>query len=294
MTPFWTVVIPSYNRAAQLPEAVEAVLGQTDPELELIIVDDGSTDETAAYLAGLGDPRVKTLQQDRAGACRARNLGAEQGRAPYLTFLDSDDTVERDWLESMRGALQDGPTLVVCGFRVVDSGRIVTESLPRPTRPSLSPLPGPITQAGSYALPRDVFLEVGGFFEDMPAAQHTELAFRLADVAEAGRLAWASVHRVLLEYRRHGGATIRSNDLAVARASDLLVTRHLERLRREPRRLANSYSTGGVRWARAGDLGAARARFWKAATTFPRDYRHWLRWLLACLPPLGRIYWKRG
>ena len=92
--PVVSVVLPTYNRAALLPRAVESVIAQTYGDWELIVVDDGSTDETAAVVSAygtkLGD-RFVYLRQENRGSSAARNRGIEASRGRFVAFLDSDD-----------------------------------------------------------------------------------------------------------------------------------------------------------------------------------------------------------
>ena len=90
--PRCTIIIPTYNRANTLPRAVATVIAQNEPDFELIIVDDGSTDETRAWLKTLDDPRIRfALMECNQGPSAARNVGIEMATAPILAFLDSDD-----------------------------------------------------------------------------------------------------------------------------------------------------------------------------------------------------------
>lgn len=90
--PRCSVILPTYNRAETLPRAVASVLAQDEPDFELIIVDDASTDQTAAWLATLDDPRIRVARSERnQGPSAARNTGIELARAPAIAFLDSDD-----------------------------------------------------------------------------------------------------------------------------------------------------------------------------------------------------------
>lgn len=89
-----SVVIPTYNRAATLRRAMESVLSQSYSDLELIVVDDGSTDETRELVASFSDPRVRYVYQENGGACKARNRGVQEARGELVAFQDSDD----EWL----------------------------------------------------------------------------------------------------------------------------------------------------------------------------------------------------
>src|SRR2546427_7128355 len=87
-----TVVIPTRNRSRLLPVAVASALGQEDVEVEVVVVDDASTDETPDLIADLADERVRVLRlSTRHGVARARNIGIAEARGGWLAFLDDDD-----------------------------------------------------------------------------------------------------------------------------------------------------------------------------------------------------------
>lgn len=94
-----SVVIPTYNRARWLPETVASVLGQSVPPLEVLIVDDGSTDDTATVCAGMPPP-VRYLRQANAGVGAARNRGIREARGDFVALVDSDDVWEPAKLEA--------------------------------------------------------------------------------------------------------------------------------------------------------------------------------------------------
>lgn len=89
--PLVSVVVPCYNRAAVLEQSVRSVLAQSYAELELILVDDGSTDRTRQVVEKIKDARLRYVYQQNAGACAARNYGAALARGEYIAFHDSDD-----------------------------------------------------------------------------------------------------------------------------------------------------------------------------------------------------------
>jgi glycosyltransferase involved in cell wall biosynthesis len=106
--PLVSVVIPAYNRARYLPRALDCVLGQTCPPAEIIVVDDGSTDDTAAVLAAYGD-RVRCVRQANGGPSKARNTGIRHARHDLIAFLDADDWWTPDKLELQVPLLADDP-----------------------------------------------------------------------------------------------------------------------------------------------------------------------------------------
>ena len=89
--PRCSIIVPTYNRAATLPRAIASVIGQREPNFELIIIDNGSTDETRAWLATLDDPRIRVKVSEYSQASATRNIGIDMATAPVLAFLNSDD-----------------------------------------------------------------------------------------------------------------------------------------------------------------------------------------------------------
>ena len=118
-----SVVIPAYNRATTIKECIDSVLAQTYSDIEVIVVDDCSKDNTVEVVNSYTDPRVKkciTYEPNR-GACYARNLGAANAAGEYIAFQDSDDTWMPDKLEKQLAYLQKGGyDMVFCGMKRVD------------------------------------------------------------------------------------------------------------------------------------------------------------------------------
>ncbi len=108
-----SVIVPSYNRARLLPRAINSVLAQTHGNLELIVVDDGSDDDTPAVLARYGG-RLTAVRQARQGAAQARNRGLAEARGEFIAFLDSDDWWAPAKLADQLRALAHNPRAGVC------------------------------------------------------------------------------------------------------------------------------------------------------------------------------------
>jgi glycosyltransferase involved in cell wall biosynthesis len=106
-------VVPVFNGAAYLLEAIASIEAQTWRPLEIIIVDDGSTDETPAVIASLGD-RVRSLRQDNAGPAAARNRGVEAASGSFIAFLDSDDEWLPEKLTAQMARFEARPELEMC------------------------------------------------------------------------------------------------------------------------------------------------------------------------------------
>lgn len=110
-----SVVIPTWNRAQTLVAAVESALNQTHPPLEVLVCDDGSSDDSEARIRALGDPRVRWLSGPRGGRpAIPRNRGIAAARGDWLAFLDSDDTWNADKLAQQLAALTNSGNLAAC------------------------------------------------------------------------------------------------------------------------------------------------------------------------------------
>jgi glycosyltransferase involved in cell wall biosynthesis len=130
-----SVVIPAYNAAATLDATQRSVRAQQHDHLEIIVVDDGSTDETFAIASehAAADPRVQVLQQENAGLAAARNAGWRCARADLISFLDADDLwapskIERQVDAFLRGGSKVG--LIYCGSARIDGEGVVTSLVP--------------------------------------------------------------------------------------------------------------------------------------------------------------------
>ena len=106
---FATVIMPTHNRAAEITAAIESVSSQTHPTWELLIIDDGSTDDTQAVVAPLlSDPRIRYVRQPHTGVAKARNTGLQMASHPYIFYLDSDNSWREDFLSTMLGFMATG------------------------------------------------------------------------------------------------------------------------------------------------------------------------------------------
>lgn len=119
--PHVSIIMPCYNAAAHLARSVGSVQAQTFDDWELVAIDDGSGDDTAARLAAMAadDPRIRVFTQPNGGVSRARNRGLSEARGRCIAFLDADDDWHPDFLARMTGALQAEPDAVLayCGWQ---------------------------------------------------------------------------------------------------------------------------------------------------------------------------------
>ncbi|RMG91174.1 MAG: glycosyltransferase [Candidatus Dadabacteria bacterium] len=181
-----SVVIPTHDRLGLVDEAVASVLEQTFPDLELVVVDDGSTDGTAEHLAArFSDPRLRIVVQENRGASAARNRGAAETSGEWLAFLDSDDRWLPRKLERQLEALAAHPDHPAAYTEEIwyRNGRWAN---PRKIHAKYSGwifercLPLCIISPSSILMRREVFEALGGFDESLPACEDYDLWLRLA------------------------------------------------------------------------------------------------------------------
>lgn len=203
--PDLTVLMTVYNGMPYLPEAVESILRQTLQDCRFVIVDDGSTDESAAYLDGLEDPRVMILHQANQGTAVAANHGLEYCRTEFTARMDSDDVAHPTRLGQQLDFLRNNPQVGLVGTQIAPLG---TARL------------GP-----GLSLPCDHRTIFAAMMKGQHAICHSAIMFRTAILRELGGYwkhglfdAWdmmlrmgekarlANLDRVLHSYRVHGGS----------------------------------------------------------------------------------------
>ncbi|MEE0443593.1 MAG: glycosyltransferase, partial [Acutalibacteraceae bacterium] len=136
MRPLVSVIIPTYNNERQLPRCIDSLLAQTYGNFELIAVDDGSTDGSGSVLDAYAerDARIRVIHRKNGGVSSARNVGIDDAKGEYVTFVDGDDAVDPSYIEHLAGALrQDGTAISSCIISRETENEAVTFSEVRKT-----------------------------------------------------------------------------------------------------------------------------------------------------------------
>jgi glycosyltransferase involved in cell wall biosynthesis len=291
-----SVLLPTFNSEAYLREAIRSVLSQTYRGWELIVIDDGSTDGTRAYVESLAHPEIRLIVSAHTGnPGHVRNLGLAAARGHYVAFLDSDDWWEFDKLTAQGDALARRPECRWCyaGLRgVTDDGRDIELFAAR----GFIPYEGWILErlaAGHAAVTTSTVMaeralveQVGGFDEGLALAEDLDLWMRLAQ-----RSPVAVVPRVLATRRVYDGsysAPYRDrfpelND-AFRRMSAKTTSRRVRRLLRARRNIWLVRLAGRQR--RAEEYGAARATLAAALPHAVTSHQWWVAVLKTLLQPL--------
>ncbi|MBR3741240.1 MAG: glycosyltransferase [Clostridia bacterium] len=221
--PLVSVIIPTYNRVGRVKQAALSVLAQTEGDLELIVVDDGSTDDTLSALAQIGDSRLRVVSQDHVGACRARNRGVSLAQGKYVAFQDSDDLWQPEKLRLQLQCLREtGADVAFCQmmWREVDGSAYL---FPPCLHPGFIQPEDSLLGVGTQTLLglREAFL-VCPFDPDMPRLQEFEMLGRLRK-----RYSLFYLDRPLVDYRP-GGDSVSADPEKLTRAIRLLREKHPE------------------------------------------------------------------
>lgn len=177
----YSVIIPTYNRAHCIQDAINSVINQSFEDFEIIVIDDASTDNTDAVVRNIKDDRIKYYKnEENVGQSASRNSGASIAKGNYLCFLDSDDLWENDYLSSFYKQINISPN-VSCFYCWLNTekgiykkwhldGWIYKDAL----------LMGELSSTITLVVARDAFLDVGGFDELISYGDDDDLCYRLA------------------------------------------------------------------------------------------------------------------
>lgn len=272
--PVVSIIIPTRNRAAMLREAIESVRTQTYAAWELIVIDDGSTDETPQMMESLTrlDARIRFVRQVSAGVSKARNAGIQQARGRYVAFLDDDDLFLPQKLAIQVAALECQPTLGFVYSQTEWVDRTGTRLSLHPTTP-VGDLRG-LFEACAIPLQTvvcrtELLEEVGGFDERLTIGEDYDLWLRLARIAR-----FQFLPGPLVRYRVHGTNTCNDSVRLYEQRAVVLgrvpldpargITRWVKRRRLSENayRLARLYRDRGDAWK-------AGAHLWRAVRQDP-------------------------
>ncbi len=258
-----SVVIPAYNAMNYLPETIENVLSQTYNDFEVIVVNDGSSDETEQWVSQIKDPRFKLIFQENQGLAGARNTGIAQAKGEYITFLDADDLWEPTKLEKQVCVLEDNPeiALVYTWVAFIDeagkhTGRVFKNEAEGDVWKTLTE--HNIVECGSVAMVRRSCFEAVGLFDRNlgSSVEDWDMWLRMAS-----KYHFKVVKEPLVYYRQRSTSASRNCE-AMARSFQLVIEKAFASAPPELQYLKNrSYGQ------------ANRCLAWKALQSSQRDYK---------------------
>jgi glycosyltransferase involved in cell wall biosynthesis len=253
-----SVVIPTYNRGAEIQSTIDSVLAQTQPALEVLVIDDGSTDGTADWIEAHYGDKVRVLRQQNAGVANARNKGIHEAKGDWIAFLDHDDVFYPRKLEVLTGLGHGGIGVVIPRWREVgDEGK---ESPAVEVSNPFNWLFGwnnPIVSMSVPLVRRDLLIQIGGFDSACVPADDWDLWLRLAKISR-----FSFCDEILVDYLIHTGQQ-RRDEAKMFRAVQRVLRKHPLELAKRPLLLwwllsSNVFvaTSEEYRRAKSGDVGA--------------------------------------
>lgn len=273
--PRFSVVIPVRDRADVVGRAVASVLAQTFAELEVVVVDDGSTDDSVEAVHAVADRRVRVLRREREGLDAARASGLRRSGGRFVTLLEPDDEASPGWLARV-GRLIDstGAVVVRCGGEQRHADGSCTAV-------------GPCLRPGALVVRRRLLAEV-----DLHRPL-VDIGEDLLTLAQDRDLPVVSTPEPLLRWNEPTAPAEAEPDTDVLRLRWALQS--LDALARTPipdgELLLRSATTGAIAAVRLGEHAEARRLFRLARNMAPDQAKVWARWAVGCVPPLAtRIF----
>jgi glycosyltransferase involved in cell wall biosynthesis len=299
--PTVSVIIPTYNRAHLIGRAIKSVLNQTYQDFELIIIDDGSTDNTEDIIRQFQekDKRIKYKKHDKnKGGSAARNTGIKNSKGKYIAFQDSDD----EWLpnkleKQMKIFKKESPNLgiVYTGFyRIKDSEKEYIPSheiVKKEGRIYEDLLKESFITTQSILVRKECFKKVGIFDEKLPRLQDWELVIRLSKYYDFKCID----EPLLISY--YNTDSISANHKALIEAHELILTKHYKNFNNYKKILSRHYFDLGRILYLDEDLISGRRYFIKAIKKYPLNIKYSLSYLVSFFGPktfnkVTKIYHK--
>lgn len=288
-----SIITPTYNRAHLLPRMVESVLNQTFKHWELIIMDDGSTDNTREVVESYGDPRIKYYFTNNSGAADKRNQGVEKSQNEYIIFLDSDDEPKPRWLELLAEGIGVKQNVIVsCGWEKIDDKKHLIEVC---SPQKLGTFFNNITLnylAGSLLVKKSYFLEIGGFDINLQSGHHTDILLRLLPIFEKYKVNIIIISEPLLKIHSHSGTKIRANNYSVYNGTMSLLKKHEAHIKKNKNGHSNYLAIAAVSALRMGKIDEAKSLLRQAFLIKPFYFKSIFRVILVEFPFLRNYIWK--
>ena len=288
--PYFSIIIPSFNRANIINSTIQSVLQQSFQDFQIIIVDDGSTDNSKEIIAAyLTDPRIKYNYQNNSGVCTARNTGARNAIGEYLIFLDSDDTVEREWLKDFYDLTQENNyDIVYCNVKMIypdGNFKLINADNPYGLVKNYGIKGTDLT--GSWVIKKTMFFKVGMYDENIKFGENNELRLRF----QYGKLNVGITDKCNLIYNVSigGGGKNYSNKLT---SLLYILDKHREYYNRNKNSKKLFLQSAAVSAVRIGEIKKANELFGIALRENKGNFTLWIQFLISTNKYIARLKWK--
>jgi glycosyltransferase involved in cell wall biosynthesis len=286
---FFSIIIPSYNRDHSIDKALEGILNQTFADFEIIIVDDGSTDSTAEIVKKYSDSRIFYTYQTNSGVCSARNNGARKATGDYLIFLDSDDTIETNWLEDFyKVYINSSADIIYCNVKMIyPNGAVKLIDANSPYGNLTSNRIKGSDLAGSWMVKKSIFFEVGMYDDNIKFGENNELRLRFQ--YEKIQVSIVDKYNFIYNVSSNGGG---KNHLNKLNSILYILDKHKLYYNQNKNSKKLFLQSAAVSAIRIGEVKKANELFARALLENKGDIKLWLQYLVSTNKYLSELKWK--
>jgi glycosyltransferase involved in cell wall biosynthesis len=284
--PLISIIIPVLNRASLVCSTLDAVIKQEFKDFEVILVDDGSTDDIKNKLSGyIDEGSIKYYYQSNAGVSEARNKGASISEGQYLIFLDSDDSVTENWLLDYANMIKkSNPDIIYCGINRLKENILVEYTDPKNPYKDGKSFGNVIP--GSFCIKSELFKTIGGYDDKLAYGENTELGFRI----KMANPITTFISSPNLNYNMHENSHGK-NERNKMNGLIYTINKHPQLFNDNKEMKRRFLSIAGVAAVHCNEFKIARGLFFKAWKIKFFSSTNFLRFIISCFPMFGKIIW---
>ncbi len=284
--PLFSIIIPVFNRASTVCSTIESVLNQNYKDFEIILVDDGSSDEIEKNVSNyIAEKALIFHTQPNSGVSAARNNGASLSKGDYLVFLDSDDHVTKNWLSDFEKKINPkNPEIIYCGINRIKDNNLVEFINPRNPYKDGKSFGNVIP--GSFCLKSTFFNKIGGYDDNLAYGENTELGFRIKMENPSVEFVDSPNLLYTLHENSHGkNARNKMNGLIYT------INKHPQLFNDNEDMKRSFFTIAGVAAIECNEFKIARELFYKAWKMKFLSFKLFTRFAFSCVPLLGKLIW---
>jgi glycosyltransferase involved in cell wall biosynthesis len=284
--PLFSIIIPVYNRASLVSSTIESVLNQVCKDFEIILIDDGSSDELEKNISYYIAKKALIFHaQPNSGVSAARNKGASLSKGKYLIFLDSDDHVTQNWLLDFETKINPkNPEIIYCGINRLKDNNL--EEYTNPRNPYKDGKSFGNVIPGSFCIKSTFFNKIGGYDDNLAYGENTELSFRI----KIGNPSVEFIDTPNLLYTLHQNSHGK-NERNKVNGLIYTINKHPQLFNDNKEMKRRFLSIAGVAAIQCNEFKIARELFYKAWKMKFLSFKLFIRFAFSCVPLLGKLIW---
>jgi glycosyltransferase involved in cell wall biosynthesis len=284
---FFSVIIATFNRSALIKQAIDSVFNQSFDEFELIVVDDGSSDDTRQVVNSYSDIRLHYHYIENSGVSAARNFGVSKSKGKYLVFLDSDDSLLPDALRDFYDSAEiyNHPEIVFSDLLIEQQAGNLRRICARDRKIGKSERG--IFLTGAYSVKKDFFNLIGGFDENLKFGENTEIKIRVQQTPHRSSI----TEKLSVKYY-FNSAGASKNFINRINSVEYTIAKHKEFFKRDRQLLKLFLQSNAVLLVKIGRLKEAKISIRRALAASPLDLKLVARVFLMHIPLLAKRIWK--